>query len=243
MLKMKKVVIAIQARSESKRFPRKIYELIADKPMLEHVIDRCRESQWYQNKYTHNTGVGVHIAVVSPYGDSVKDDFDYIKGVKFFEGPEDDVLARYQICAEQTQADYIVRITSDCPLIPAAVITKMVKIAVMNDADYVSNVFPEIRTFCDGHDCEVMSARALKWAHENAKDPRDREHVTTYIRHSASVDQFKICHVIGHQTLARIKLSVDTREDLENVRKEFETLEEFKKIAERMHGKQSIHRY
>lgn len=240
-MQIKKVVIAIQARSTSRRFPRKVYELIAGKPMLSHVVERCKESQKYQNAFTHMNGIGVHVVVLCPWDDPIKKDFG--NQYQIIEGPEDDVLGRYQLCAEKLSADYIVRITSDCPLISPYVITKMIKVATINEADYVSNVFPEVRTVCDGHDCEVISARALKWAHENAKDPRDREHVTTFIRHSAPANEFRILHVIGHQNLSRIKLSVDTPEDLERVREEFETLEKCKKAAERMHGKHSIHRF
>ena len=239
-MQIKKVVIAIQARSTSKRFPRKVFELIDGKPMLEHVFDRCKEAQKYLTRHTHKTGIGVHIAIVCPYGDPIAEEFKHL--CRVVEGPEDDVLARYQIAATEMGADFIVRITSDCPLIPNFTISKMIKVATMNDADYTSNVFPEVRTACDGTDCEVVSRRALTFAHENAKDMRDREHVTPYIRHSAPKD-FNFCHVVGFFQHSHIKLSVDTLEDLERVRAEFANVNKCIKIAERLHGKYSVHRF
>jgi len=237
---LKKVVIAIQARSTSERLPRKVFELIDGKTMLEHVVDRCKEAQRYLNNHTHKTGVGVHVAIVCPYGDPIAREFTGLCPI--IEGPEHDVLTRYHICAESMDADYIVRITSDCPLIPNFVISKMIKIATINEADYTSNVFPEVRTACDGVDCEVISRKAIDWSNATAKNQKDREHVTTIIRHSAP-KEFKIHHIVGFFQLSHIKLSVDTQEDLERVRAEFSTVKKCAEVAERMHGKYSVHRF
>lgn len=237
---MKKVVIAIQARSTSHRLPRKVYALIDGKTMLEHVVDRCKEAKEYLNKFTHKTGLGVHVAIVCPEGDSIAHDFSRLCPI--VQGPEQDVLKRYHMCAETLDADYIVRVTSDCPMIPNYVISKMIKIATVNQADYTSNVFPEIRTACDGIDCEVISRRALNWMQENAKDIRDREHVTPLLQYNAPKD-FIFCHVVGFFQHAHIKLSVDTEEDLERVRAEFDKVNKCIRIAKKLPGKHTIHRF
>lgn len=238
---MKKVVIAIQARSTSHRLPRKVYEMIDGKTMLEQVVDRCKEAQRYMNQFTPRTGVAISIAIVCPENDSIATDFRFLR-IPIIQGPEQDVLKRYHICAESLDADYIVRVTSDCPMIPNYVISKTIKNAIVNEADYASNVFPEIRTACDGIDCEVISRRAINWMQETAKDMRDREHVTTLLHYKAPRD-FVFSHVIGFFQHAHIKLSVDTQEDLERVREEFAKIKKCIDIAKRLPGKHTIHRF
>lgn len=239
-MQIQQIVIAIQARSTSTRLPRKVFELIGKKSMLEHVFDRCKEAQRYLNRFTHKTGDGVHVVIACPYDDPIVGAFSRLCPI--IQGPENDVLKRYHIAAEATNADYIVRITSDCPLIPHYLISKMIKIATINQYDYTSNVFPEVRTACDGIDCEVISRRALDWAHSHATDPLDREHVTTVIRREAPRD-FRFGHVVGFFQHSHIKLSVDSEEDLERVRREYDLVNKCVDYAERLHGRNSVHRF
>ena len=44
-LNKKKIIIAIPARLESARLPNKVLKEINGKPMLQRVLDRCRESK------------------------------------------------------------------------------------------------------------------------------------------------------------------------------------------------------
>lgn len=234
------VLIGIQARSTSHRFPRKVFETIDGKPMIKHVIDSCRRAATYMNKHTHKTQLMVTVALCVPYGDELVSAFRSSEIV--IEGPEDDVLTRYKIMADRLRGDYVVRITGDCPLIPPYLITKHIQTAVMNSYDYVSNVDEQVRTAADGTDVEVMSIDVLKYIHENAKDAKDREHVTTLVRRSPP-EWARVGHVIGHLNLSHLKLSVDSIEDLERVRAEYDRVKLAVKRAEEMHGKSNVHRF
>jgi spore coat polysaccharide biosynthesis protein SpsF len=234
------VCIGIQARSTSSRFPRKVFELIGGKPMLSHVIETCDRSAFYLNRYSASSGIRASHALLVPKGDEIRAAFGGRCAV--IEGPEDDVLARYVLMAERLDAQYIVRVTSDCPLIPPYLITKLVKIAVANQYDYCSNVDPKYRTALDGHDIEVMSRRALEWADENAKEGSDREHVTPILRTKAFQDQFSTGFVVGHLNNAHVKLSVDTYEDLERVRVEYDRVRDVIQGAEALVGRPHVHR-
>lgn len=234
------VLIAIQARSTSKRFPRKVFELIGGKPLLNHVIDSCDRAAKYMNNHMHSTRIMVKVALLIPFGDDIGPAF---RGrAMIHEGPEHDVLARYASAVERFDADYIVRVTGDCPLIPSYLITKHIKTAKIGGYSYVSNVDEEARTAADGTDCEVISRDLMAWLSENAKDPKDREHVTTLARRSPP-EWAKIAHVIGHLDLSSLKLSVDTPEDLERVREAYERVKTAQANAERLHGKASVHRF
>lgn len=240
MSDIKRVVIGIQARSTSKRFPRKVFELIDGVPVLRHVINACRRSAVYMNRYSDATRIKVDVGLCIPKGDEIKDAFQQ-RDLIIAEGPEDDVLARYKALADQTDAHYIVRVTGDCPLLPPHIITKHVKIAVVNGYDYVSNVDEEARTAVDGTDCEVISRKLLNWLYDNAKGS-DREHVTTLARRETP-GWARCGHVVGYLALSHVKLSIDTPEDLERVRQEFKTMKRAIENAERKSGAKAVHRF
>lgn len=233
-----RVVIGIQARSTSQRLPGKVTEMLGDRSVLDHVLHACNQSAEYVNRNGRN-GAIVKTALCVPSGDPISEMQWPCSQVVM--GPEHDVLTRYMRIFQWCEADYIVRITADCPLIPSFVITKHITCALMNDYDYVSNVDENCRTAADGMDCEVISRRLIKYADENAKSLRDREHVTTFIR-SNPPSWIRRGMIINFLDLSNLKLSVDTQEDLDRVRAEHLKIEKALKYAEGVYGKQNVHR-
>lgn len=234
------VLIGIQARSTSERFPRKVFAEIGGKPLLQHVIDSCENTARYINRNT-SKGRGktlVTVALLIPQGDEIKEHFPRTRCI---EGDEQDVLSRYYKAAKVCDADYIVRVTGDCPLIPSPVITKCITTVIKNNYDYVSNVFESVRASQDGTDCEAFNMRTLENANNYANSKHDREHVTTWMRNQPDI---KYGHIVpflyglGHE-----KISVDTPEDLERVREMFDKLQQSIYTAEVKHGKDSLHRF
>jgi spore coat polysaccharide biosynthesis protein SpsF len=111
------VLIGIQARSTSTRLPRKCFEPLGGKRLLDHVIDSCHRAERYVNKNTYKNNYSASTALLIPEGDPLKKGFG--SQVNIVEGPEDDVLTRYAIAVEKYKPDYICRITGDCPLMPS----------------------------------------------------------------------------------------------------------------------------
>jgi len=215
-----KVLIGIQARLTNTRLPEKCRKLISGVPMLERVIDAAKKSQHFINS-SGKDQTRVEICLLTPKGDPLADEYRYHCPV--VEGPEDDVLTRYHMALTTFNPDYLVRVTSDCPLIPPFVISKHILNAVKHNHDYVSNVHPDVRTHPDGWDCEVISSRLLKWVNQYAREKSDREHVTPLIRNSPP-SWASIAHVVGYMDNSHLKLSVDTEEDLHFVRTYHEIL-------------------
>jgi spore coat polysaccharide biosynthesis protein SpsF len=236
----KKILIAIQARSTSTRLPGKVLMPIDGRPMLDHMCDAAKRSADYLNRFTFKTGIAVHCCLVVPTGDEIVGRFKH--KILCVEGSETDVLARYMAAVEQTKPDYIVRITSDCPLIPPYIISKHIKLAVVNGYDYISNVDPRFRTALDGADCEVISTKLLTWAHENAQPGKDREHVSILCRENPP-RWARMAAVIGFFDESEVKLSVDTPEDLEAVRHNFERVKSKLREAEKAYGRENVHRF
>ena len=82
--------------------------------------------------------------------------------VKFYQGSVQDVLDRYYRASLPYNPDYIVRVTSDCPLIDASLMDEIIDYAIGKKVDYVSNNL--IEEFRDGEDIEIISSKALKCA-------------------------------------------------------------------------------
>lgn len=238
---MKKVVIGIQARSTSKRMPGKIFKKIGGVELLQHAIDSAEQSIQYINRYSDRTGIKALVVVLCPHEDELVERYKH--KVMIFEGEEDDVLSRYFSMALKFKPDYIVRLTADCPLIPPYLITKHINIATQKNLDYVSNVDQEVGMALDGHDVEVMSMRALEWAHTHAMAPDLCEHVTLVLRKMPLPPNFKVGHVIGHVVHNGVKLSVDTEEDLERVERHYNLIQEAIGRAQKKHGVGSVHRF
>ena len=213
-------VIGIQARTANTRLPGKCRELIGGIPMLDRVIYAAQKSADYLNRGKGN--IKVTPCLLTPYDDPLAK--DYRAKILTFEGPEEDVLSRYMVGFEALKPDYMVRITSDCPMIPPFVITKHITIAEKHGFDYVSNVNPDVRTCVDGHDTEVLSANLLKWIDQTAKSKGDREHVTTLL-HKQKPKWATFANVVSYADYSQMKLSVDTESDLEFVRGMHDILE------------------
>ena len=77
-----------------------------------------------------------------------------------FDGDEQDVLGRVIACGDYYQADAIVDITSDCPLVDPHHINNLLKIFDSGIYDYVSNINP--RSWPDGLDIQIYKLDALK---------------------------------------------------------------------------------
>jgi len=199
-----KVVAIIQARMGSTRLPGKIMKKILGKPVILWDLNRVSLSKLIDE-----------IVVAIPYGkendvivDTIKECNDKIVTTR---GSEDDVLDRYYQAAVQTNADVVVRITSDCPLIDPVIIDQVIKQFLDNDCDYCSNSL--IRTYPRGLDTEVFSFKVLEKAWNEAKKDYEREHVTPYIIENP--DKFKLLNVANDINLSHLRWTLDTKEDFE----------------------------
>jgi len=134
-----------------------------------------------------------------------------------FRGSEDDVLDRYYHAAKEAEADSVVRITGDCPLIDPVLVDEVIAKFLDSKVDYVSNVAPP--TFPDGLDIEVFSFQALEVAWNKAKMPKEREHVTPFILES---EKFSKLNIANDVDCSEMRWTIDEPEDFEVVQKVYE---------------------
>lgn len=208
-----KVVCIVQARVGSTRLPGKVLKKICGKTILEHDIDRLRRFKEIDKIVIATTTLEKDNAIV--------EECERL-GVMYFRGSEDDVLSRYYYAAKENNADIVVRITSDCPLIDPEISENIIKYYIdnKNKYDYVSNTID--RTYPRGLDTEVFSFKVLERAFKEAVSLRDKEHVTPYIWNNPQI--FKLAQYKNHEDYSHLRWTLDTEEDFELINKIYNLL-------------------
>ena len=200
-----RIVAVVQARMGSTRLPGKVLAPVAGRTMIARVLDRAERI----------SGVAeVAVAIPSLAEDDALELAVRALGCRVVRGSASDVLDRYLRAATETSADAVVRITADCPLLSAAVSTKVVDAFAMDAVDYASNTLE--RTFPRGLDTEVVRTDVLRAAAQEAEARADREHVTLFVWRQP--DRFRLRSVTGAPDRSALRWTVDTDADLAFVR-------------------------
>jgi spore coat polysaccharide biosynthesis protein SpsF len=194
----------------STRLPGKILKPILGKPLLAYQLERVQCAKLI-NKIVVATSTK---ATDDPIVDLCRN-----LSIDFYRGSEQDVLARYHGAATTYQADAVVRLTSDCPMIDPEVIDKAIGYYHENrQYDYVSNTL--MRSYPRGLDVEVFSFKVLHEAFVEATDQKDREHVTPYIY--GNPKRYSLANITHTEDHSMHRWTVDTPEDFELIKRIFE---------------------
>lgn len=210
---MGRTVAIIQARMGSTRLPGKIMKLLCGKSVLEHVIQRVSAAGDIDEIVVATT--------TAPGDDPLVVLCDTLK-IPVFRGSEDDVLLRYREAAQWAEADTVIRITSDCPLIDPEVISGMLACFKTGEYDFVTNSgpAPELRTFPRGLDTEIFSFEWLDRAETLAEKAYEREHVTPYLYAHCG----RIRHFLCSRDYSEHRWTLDTPEDYELIRRIYDEM-------------------
>ena len=201
------IVAIIQARMGSTRLPGKVLMKVSNTPLLKIMLPRVEKSNRL-NK--------IVIATSTHAQDNPIEDFCNNNNVPCFRGSESDVLSRYYESAKQFDADVIVRLTADCPLIDSKIIDKVIDLYFTEKVDYSSNTVPPDKSkFPDGSDVEVFSYNALERAFSEAKKDSEREHVTHYFWRNNN--GFRTAQLSQEDNWSKYRFTVDYPEDFEVV--------------------------
>jgi spore coat polysaccharide biosynthesis protein SpsF len=195
--------IISQARTTSTRLPAKVLKKVCGITMLEHHINRLKQ-----------TGYSICIATTTNATDDVLAQAAADYSVLCYRGSEDNVLSRYYWAAKENGFDAVVRVTSDCPLLDPELI-KAALLQYQNSFEpylYLSNMVE--RSFARGFDFEVFSFQMLEETYNAATLQPDIEHVTYYMRQNrANKTIFQhVLNPMGNSSALRITL--DTNDDL-----------------------------
>jgi len=228
------VVAIVQARMGSLRFPAKVLKPLGEYTTISLLLARLSLSQCVSR---------IIVATTNQPEDNILADYISELGYSVYRGDRDDVLSRYYAVATESDADVVVRITGDCPLVDPHLVDNVIQLLTSRNSDYASNVCPP--SFPDGFDVEVMKYSTLKAAYEKASSQNDREHVTKYIQNQPL---FKSVNLKREEDRSELRATLDYEADyvlLQNIVSEFApniyfTVDDVIKFIDRENSSQSV---
>jgi spore coat polysaccharide biosynthesis protein SpsF len=206
---MQKTVAIVQARMKSSRLPNKVLLDLGGEPMLVRVVERTKRARTIDQ---------VVVATTTDPSDDAIEQFCLSRQYPVYRGSQFDVLDRFYQAARMVEADVVVRLTADCPVIDTALIDQTVDEFRRGGWDFTATRLPPPwkRTYPIGLDIEVCSFSGLARAWEEAALPFEREHVMPYFYDQEG--RFRI-YILQHDPdYGSFRWTVDTPEDLELLR-------------------------
>ncbi len=211
-----RIVAVIEARSGTSSLPKRSFLPLAGATLFERMLERVEAALQLDE---------VVVATTSDAPDLPIRAVCFGRSVRCVVGNKHDMLDVYREAARLTDADAVVRLAEDCPLVDPCIIDRVVD--AYRDAeepyDYVSNVHPP--SYPDGNDVEVLSCAALDVAWAEAKAADEREFVTPFIWRRP--ERFRIRNVAWETGIDRstsYRLRVEDALDYELARRVYETL-------------------
>ncbi|HXZ67120.1 MAG TPA: glycosyltransferase family protein, partial [Alphaproteobacteria bacterium] len=196
-----KTAAIIQARMKSTRLPGKVLAPLCGRPVLSYTIAHLRRARRIDE---------IAITTSTEPEDDAIAEFGKAQRILVTRGPEQDVLERFEIAARASEAQILVRITGDVPLIDPELVDYLV--AQMDDADFL---MLEDGVKCMQEGVDPFSRRALEvMLREARNDPVAREHVTAWLKQHPEAVRTKRISIPAEYQFTGARLSIDTPADL-----------------------------
>lgn len=205
-----KIVCIIQARRRSTRLPDKILKPLTGRAALSHVFGRCKAIPLVDEVIC----AGVDDSFEQPIFELAE-----THDVSVFRGSEQDVLSRYYFAAKQAGADWVMRVTSDCPLFDPTVANELIRLTLKSGLDFGSNA-----DWPHGLDCELFTFALLEEAHKKATCAFEREHVTLWMKRASSLEKIHHRPPEGQQLGKLYRWVLDYPEDYDFLTAVFDRL-------------------
>ena len=202
------MLIIIQARTNSQRFPKKVLYKLENKPIIFHVLDRLKKSKFKNN---------LIVATSDKSSDDRLVQLLKKKKIKIYRGNLKNVSERLYETALKLKEKYFVRVSGDSPVIDVKILDKLIEIfkkKKYSNYDIITNVFP--KTFPKGMSFEIIKreiiSKNMKFMTENEK-----EHVTKYFYKNSA--KFKIKNLENYNKKKyNLDLTLDKKIDLKRIK-------------------------
>ena len=152
-----KIICIIQARIDSTRLHMKVLKNIMEKPMLWYLINRIKYSNIIND-----------IVIATTKKDNEIQEFANKYSLKIYKGSENDIVDRFYCASKIYNADIIIRVWGDNPLIDSNIIDKSLKIFIQDNYEYSNNFNPH--TYPLGMNFEIYTFKSLKRIWENTNN-------------------------------------------------------------------------
>lgn len=211
-LKNKKIIATIEARMSSTRLPGKVLMKCLGKPMLELMIERVRRSK-YIDEIVIATTINPADDVIAKFAKKIK--------VSCFRGSENDVMGRVTEAIVNADADIVVQLTGDCPLIDPVIIDQYIKRFSSGKYDLIGNSYIS-HTYPIGLDIKITTSDVFRKAYSIAVDEPHHEH--TLLSAVENPKEFRLLNIKAPKNLKRpaFRWTLDTIEDFKFISAVFE---------------------
>lgn len=201
------VLCITQARVNSTRLPRKVLLPLGNSTILGIHLARLKAAKKVDK-----------LVVATTFEEGSEEILKVSEslGVSGHQGSLDNVLDRFYQIAKLYQPRYVVRVTSDCPLIDPTLVDEVIDQVVKGDFDYYANIITE--DYPDGQDVEVFTFDTLQKAWQEATAKSDLEHVTPFIRNNCDVkggSLFRGGDHVAPVNYNHVRMTIDEPSDLE----------------------------
>jgi spore coat polysaccharide biosynthesis protein SpsF len=202
------LLILIQSRLNSARFPGKALHKINDVPLILRVYKQIRKSK-YRNK--------VVVALSNAKSDNRLAFFLKEKKINFFRGSLNNVAKRLFDTSIHHKSKFFMRINGDSPLIKPSIIDRAIELHKNNKKyDIITNVMP--RTYPKGQSVEIISTEILN-KYVKFFNKFDKEHVTTFFYKKKNL--FLIKNFKSKLLRSKINQCIDYPSDIKRLNKYF----------------------
>ena len=203
----KNVILFVQARSNSVRFPNKIFKKLHGISIIEWIIHRLSNLKKINDV--------IYLIPDNLDNDKLNNKLKKNK-VKIYRGNEDNVLKRFYDAAVLFNASHIVRVCADNPLVLGTEIDLLVDKYFNNDCDYMYNHIPLKNNYPDGLGGEIISFELLNYIYKNAKSDFHLEHCFSYIHDNSNSFIIKTFDPLKkYRFRPDLKFDVDEKKDLD----------------------------
>lgn len=197
-----KIGAIIQARMSSQRLPGKVLCEVADKPLLQYLVERLARAKRLTSFV---------VATSTEASDTPVAAFCQRQGIECYRGELNNVIRRFEDVVDQYGFDVFVRVSGDSPLLDQRLVDLGVELLIQGGYEIVTNVMP--RSYPPGQSVEVLRADTFKAARDLATEAEDLEHITRcFYRHRTD---FRLFNFSAAADYTDVHLAVDTARDLE----------------------------
>ncbi len=197
----------------SNRLPGKVLLPLAGEPALLRLVERIIPSGYVDE---------VVVATTTNKTDDPIIELCQKNNIKYFRGSEEDVLRRVLDATKSVNADFIVEITGDCPLLDYRHINDLCRQYEEEDCDYIAN--NTIRSYPDGFDVQLFPLSILERVDKLTSDPIDRVHVSYYIYTHPEIFKCRNIKAEGKMYWPDLGVTLDEKEDYLLINRIFEKL-------------------
>ena len=212
----KKIGMIIEARTGSKRLPKKILKKINGITILEHLIKRIKKQTFIKEIIVATTNKKSDIAIAKICKE---------EKIKCFCGSENNLIKRVYSAAEHFNITDIVQLTSDNPLVDLKILQQLLGIYKKNQYIFVTNSY--YRTYPIGTDIRIFNTKKLKNT-EKLVPKKFRQHTAYYfLKNFKKLNSFNL-YAKGKYNSPDIRLTLDFIDDFKLIKKVFKKMKKYK---------------